>query len=150
MSMKRSYTTMYYIFIMLCMVTLSSCGDNSSPENFNKSATPKATITIPIDSATTIDTISLGRMQEGEIVTSHFAVSNNSTKNIVIENIYVNCNCTETTYDKSPIVVGESRIVEFSFKSAGRGGEQIKSMEVKISDNQTFKVIYIAEVTPKQ
>ncbi len=130
------------------MVASCSVG-NGEASSIDPLAIPRATIQIPTTTPQSIDTIQLGRMKEGESITSYFAVDNNSQKSIVIENIFVTCTCTQTTLDKRPIVTGESRVVEFTFNSAGRPGEQIKSIELQISGSERVKVVYRAEVEPK-
>lgn len=79
------------------------------------------------------DTITLGIVNEGEVVTGLFAIENNSNTPLAILDIQTGCGCTSVAYDNEPIALRQTRNVEFRFDSKGRFGAQIKDIMVVTS-----------------
>ncbi len=143
--MKRSGIGMIMI---AALATLSlRCGTSGEANsNASFSTASKLTVTLPLCSDATPDTIHLGRIHEGEIIASAFTIDNSGEDAIAIIGINVDCGCTQTRYDNKPILAGESRRVDFSFDSEGREGKQCKAMSVQLSGGAEFKVCFLAEV----
>lgn len=79
------------------------------------------------------DTIALGTVNEGEVITGLFAIENNSDTPLAILDIQTGCGCTSVQYDNQPIASRQMRTVEFKFDSKGRFGSQIKDIMVVTS-----------------
>lgn len=79
------------------------------------------------------DTIALGTVNEGEVITGLFAIENNSNTPLAILDIQTGCGCTSVKYDNEPIIGEQTRAVEFRFDSKGRFGSQIKDIMIVTS-----------------
>ena len=93
------------------------------------------------------DTINFGKMRQGEIVAKSLRVVNNNTKPMVLLRHVTTCGCVNVLYDRKPIALGESTIIEFELDSRSLQGWQMKLMEFYFADKGTPLKIYIeAEV----
>ncbi len=76
------------------------------------------------------DTITMGRMAEGEVIEGRFGVANRTGKPLVIVQVITGCGCTTADYDPAPIAPGDTLAITWQFDSKGRYGQQFKSIEV--------------------
>lgn len=129
----------------LLAVVLLSCGGKGEKKP-QVTSTSMLTVQIPSLKGAVADTMRFGNMREGEVIGGSFTLDNKSTEPIVIVDVATACGCTETSYDTSPIVAGESRDIAFTFNSSGRPGWQILSFTVKLSDGSQTKIYFEAIV----
>lgn len=95
---------------------------------------------------TKFDTIKLGIVNQGEVLSGTFILTNNGVKPIVITNTVTGCGCTTLQYDTAPIVAGDSREMNFTFDTANRIGWQLKSIDVITSDSRCSRIFIEAEI----
>lgn len=125
------------------LIALVACG-SSSPQ---PTSTESSIVALwPSSDTVRTDTMHLGRVKEGEIISSNFTVRNISTSPLVIIDVKVACGCAKATFDTSPVMPGESRRIDFTFNSSGRRGTQIKYFDLQSADNQNLKIFFDAEV----
>lgn len=117
----------------------------------NCSSTPKQVVLnhkiVTIDTVQTVfDTIRMGRVNEGEVLSGAFAIANKSEKPAVIANVVTGCGCTTVDYDTKPIKPNEERVINFLFDTRGRRGWQLKSIEVVTTDYMKATIFIEAEI----
>lgn len=79
-----------------------------------------------------------GTINQGEKVTHVFKFVNEGSAPLVISKINTPCGCTSPSWSKEPIAPGKEGTITVSFNSAGKVGNQIKSLSV----------IYNGEMSP--
>lgn len=97
-------------------------------------------------SARSYDTISMGRIAEGDVVEGRFRVANVSDKPLVIVQVITGCGCTTADYDPAPIAAGDTVTVKWRFDSRGRFGQQFKSIEIITAERQCATVYLDGQV----
>lgn len=101
---------------------------------------------LPGDELRSYDTLSMGRMAEGEVVEGRFRVANRSDKPLVIVQVITGCGCTTADYDPAPIAAGDTIVMRWRFDSRGRFGQQFKSIEIVTAERQCATVYLDGEV----
>jgi len=71
-----------------------------------------------------------GTVIQGEKVAHTFVFTNSGNSNLVISNVKASCGCTTPKWSKEPIKPGQKGTIEVVFDSAGRSGEQAKTVKV--------------------
>ena len=93
------------------------------------------------------DTVSLGRLREGEVVVRRFSLHNTGKTPLVILSVETGCGCTEVEFPRQPLLPGERRPFSFSFDSRGFYGWQLKTVTIRTSaGGQPFRLLITADV----
>ncbi|MFT3794261.1 DUF1573 domain-containing protein [Flavobacterium sp.] len=71
-----------------------------------------------------------GTIKQGDVVTYTFKFKNTGGSDLIISNAVGSCGCTVPEYPKTPIKPGESADMKVSFNSAGKFGNQQKTVTV--------------------
>lgn len=91
-----------------------------------------------------------GKINEGDKVTYYFDFKNTGEADLLIKNATGSCGCTVPEFPKEPVKPGESGKIKVSFNSAGKPGQQKKSVTITANTaNGTEKLNITANVTPK-
>jgi hypothetical protein len=89
-------------------------------------------------------------IQQGDIVEHTFAVKNTGEKNLYIANAFGSCGCTVPEYPKEPIPPGKTAQVKVTFNSAGKEGNQNKTITLVMNTSKRSEVLYLkGYVKPK-
>lgn len=88
------------------------------------------------------ETISLGKIKQGNPTTAKFYVKNIGTEPLIIEAANPTCGCTISDYTKSPIMPGESGYINATYNAAGVGHFD-KHLTVKFAGVDELKSITI-------
>lgn len=92
----------------------------------------------------------MGNIKEGEKVTRIYTIKNVGGDNLNIKEVRTSCGCTAAKPKKNNLDPGESTELEVTFNSAGREGEQKKTVYVETNDpsNPAAHVTFTANVLP--
>ncbi len=74
-----------------------------------------------------------GAIFEGESVAYSYKFKNIGSSDLIIKDAISSCGCTVPNYPKKPIKPGECGEIEVIFDSAGRYGNQYKSVILKLN-----------------
>lgn len=143
------------IFATLCLsgLLLTSCDRERNP--FFKKGNPYAGLPESILKDTTSvefpeTEFKFGTISEGDKVTHIFKVKNTGGKPLIIANAWGSCGCTVPEYPKEPIAPGTTAEVKVTFNSAGKKGEQHKSVTMQMNTIKHNEEIFLSgDVTPK-
>ncbi len=88
-----------------------------------------------------------GKMKQGDVVECTFKISNTGNEPLIIEEAHGSCGCTVPDYPKEPIPAGQTRDIKVKFNSAGKKGNQQKTVTVTANTDPISTVLTIkAEV----
>lgn len=140
------------LLVALVLVAFVGCGgrnNSSAPIPETKYKAPLQSIVSVGDtlSATPSDTLRLGRMRSGEVISQSIGLLNNSTAPLIITRTETTCGCTDIDYPSQPIGVGDTARIAIRFDSQGFYGWQFKRVRLYTSAALSPITIYIeAEV----
>ena len=129
----------YYSILFVSIIFLSSCSHtekNNVPENgistdvINNPATAsseKSKDNVPAYKFVT-EEHDFGTITEGENVTFAFQFTNVGKGDLVIRSANGSCGCTVPEFPKEPIKVGATGLINVTFNSEGKSGEQHKTV----------------------
>lgn len=145
----------YVAIALVAGLIALSCGRNTQ----NKPASSSVEDENPIILVSTIsldaealqyivsDTLQLGRMHSGEILSQRVRIVNNSDEKLVITDHKTSCGCTTVEYERKPIEVGKYSDIVVSYDSSGEWGWQMQLLELQLAQKEYPIKIYIdAEV----
>ena len=89
------------------------------------------------------DTFDFGTIKQGDVVTHEFKFSNAGKEPLVITGAHGSCGCTVPEWPKEPIKKGTKSSIKVTFNSAGKQGDQIKTVTINSNAKQNPKIIYI-------
>lgn len=81
-----------------------------------------------------------GKINQGEVVSHSFVISNNGGDLLKIKDVRAACGCTAAKPDKSELGPGESTNIVVTFNSKGRKGPQNKTVTVSTNDTEKPQV----------
>ena len=84
-----------------------------------------------------------GTIAAGAAVSHQFRFRNTGDYPLLIKNAKASCGCTVPQYPKEPIAVGEQGIIEVTFNSKGKSGNQHKSITITANTNPADTRLYI-------
>jgi hypothetical protein len=84
-----------------------------------------------------------GTIKQGDKVTYDFKFKNTGKSELLIKDAKGSCGCTVPEYPKDPISPGQEDIIKVSFNSAGKIGDQIKSVTLFCNIPEGVKVLHI-------
>lgn len=95
------------------------------------------------------DEYAFGTVDQGEIVTGLFTITNNGVKPLEIRTTRSNCDCTKAQVERSTIPSGETTDLRVMFDTAGRKGNQMKMVTIFSNDpnNPTQTVMLKGKVS---
>ena len=83
-----------------------------------------------------------GKVNEGAELNYKFKFRNDGEKKLVIQNVQASCGCTGAAIgDKKEFKKGEEGEIIVTFNTAGRSGEQSKTVTVQSNDPENPEVI---------
>jgi hypothetical protein len=132
---------------------LSSCDKEHSI--FFKKGNPNAGLPAAILKDTTSvefaeTEFKFGSISEGDKVEHIFKLKNTGAKPLIIANAWGSCGCTVPEYAKDPIAPGAQTEVKVTFNSAGKHGEQHKSVTMQMNTIKHNEEVFLSgQVTPK-
>ncbi len=91
-----------------------------------------------------------GTIKEGDKVEHVFKFKNVGNEDLVVAHAQASCGCTVPEWTKEPIKKGESGEIKIVFNSAGKPGEQKKTVTLTTNTESGHEMIHFkANVTPK-
>lgn len=91
-----------------------------------------------------------GTINAGDKVTYNFKFKNTGQSDLLIANAVGSCGCTVPEYPKTPVKPGESGEMKVSFNSAGKSGNQQKTVTITANTQAGRETLTIkANITPK-
>ena len=84
-----------------------------------------------------------GTIQQGDQVECVFKITNTGKEPLIIEEAHGSCGCTVPDYPKDPIPAGETRDMKVKFNSAGKKGEQAKTVTITANTDPIQSMITI-------
>lgn len=137
--MKKKYIP-FITLILSAFLFLAGCKPKgSTQEQFTADLVENETV-IKFDS----DHKDLGRLQDGERVTTSFRFTNTGNYPLLISEVKGNCGCTVADYPINPIAPKESGMVTITYDSKGSKGLRIsKDVTVVANTRPTRTKLYI-------
>jgi hypothetical protein len=74
-----------------------------------------------------------GDIKQGEIVETHFVLTNTTKDTLVIENVQGSCGCIVSKWPKQTVVPNDTAEIFVKFDPKGKEGKQFKSLTVYTS-----------------
>lgn len=97
------------------------------------------------------DTLFLGRLDEGSIVSDSFLVTNTGSRPYLIKEIKASCDCTVLRRPEYPLMPGETAAIRIDFDTRGKIG--VSTPGVVIYDNSRpngRQIVYLqADIVPR-
>jgi hypothetical protein len=91
-----------------------------------------------------------GTITQGDKVVYDFKFKNTGKSDLVITGAKGSCGCTIPEYPKEPLAPGEDGVIKVSFNSAGKIGENSKSVVLSANVPEGKKILYIqSNIVPK-
>ena len=72
-----------------------------------------------------------------------FRIKNASNKNLIIARAFGSCGCTVPEYPKDPIQPGDTATIKVTFNSAGKQGEQTKTVTLVCNTVVRNEMLYL-------
>ena len=135
--------------IVLALILLASCTNNEeqeitidlvkSPLTADKNAKEVAMPRIEVDT----DVYDFIEITQGESVSAEFVLKNIGDAPLLIRSAKGSCGCTVPQWPKEPILEGEKTIIRVTFNSAGKKGNQNKTVTLVTNAIPSTKVLTI-------
>ena len=147
--------TILFAFIITASVFVS-CADSNAKTKINKGNLDKAkSRDLEIKKGTASITVEkseydFGTVNEGDVVSKTFLVTNSGKIDLVITDAKVTCGCTVPAWPKAPIKPGETKEVKVKFNTSGKRNRQRKDITL-ITNTESGREILTLKgmVTPK-
>lgn len=102
----------------------------------------------PVDTVKTTFTFKdythdFGTIKQGDVVNYKFTFTNTGKNPLIIHEAHGSCGCTVPTYPKEPVAPGEEATIDVQFNSAGKVGEQNKTITINANTDPQATVISI-------
>lgn len=136
----------------LTMGVLSSCGNSELKNATNAASLMAATSTSteagkPQGDSPSIDfketTVQFGTLKQGDKFEYDFEFTNNGDAPLLITNAKGSCGCTVPNYTREPIAPGASDKIHVVFNSAGKKGQQHKTVTLQTNASTTPVVLHL-------
>ncbi|HEY0261988.1 MAG TPA: DUF1573 domain-containing protein [Chitinophagales bacterium] len=126
--------TVFAVSSIVLLLGATACKENP----FVKKGNPFAGIpTSVLKDTTTVEIpekeFKFDTINQGDTVLHTFQIKNTGDKNLIIGNAFGSCGCTVPEYPKDPIAPGATADIKVRFNSAGKEGEQHKSVTLQIN-----------------
>ncbi len=97
------------------------------------------------------ETHDFGEIEEGTLAEHNFVFKNTGDSPLIITSAQGSCGCTVPNPPKEPIAPGATAEIKVSFNSAGRAGNQQKTVTLNANTTPATKILRIsAQVNPKE
>lgn len=84
-----------------------------------------------------------GRVSQGTVVKARFALINEGTVPLQVQEIKPSCSCSVLAWERRSIPPGDSLSVEVSFNTAGKVGRQRKSFSILSNADNSPTLFYL-------
>ena len=144
--------------IVFALILLASCSGNDkqnittdlvkSPLTADKDAKEVAMPEIKVDT----DVYNFTEITQGESVSTEFFLENVGSAPLLIRSAKGSCGCTVPQWPREPILEGEKAIIKVTFNSAGKKGNQNKTITLVTNAIPSTKVLTIKGnvIVPKE
>ncbi|MFN0213370.1 MAG: DUF1573 domain-containing protein [Saprospiraceae bacterium] len=97
------------------------------------------------------DTIQIGSVNEGEVITKSFQVTNTGAKPYIIKDVKATCDCTVLHRPSFPIMPGETADIRVEFATMGKIGKTTPGVIVYDNTRPNGRhIVYLnAEIVPR-
>lgn len=93
----------------------------------------------------------MGLFEEGESRTLPLTVYNRGDEPLAIVNIFTECGCTTTQFERTPVAPGDSTVINITYDSRGRGtGEFMRLLRIRTNDSTSSPYTLFVEGRVKQ
>lgn len=89
-----------------------------------------------------------GSVKENAVLKYTFKFENTGKNDLLITKAQASCGCTVPEYSKEPIKPGESGVIKVSFNTAGKKGEQTKTISVYANTERNIEKLTIKASIP--
>lgn len=86
-------------------------------------------------------TFEFGTIKQGEVANHEFKFKNEGKSDLVIRKTKASCGCTAVNPPNTVIKPGESSSIKVSFNSAGKSGQQNKTITVTTNDPKNYSML---------
>jgi hypothetical protein len=128
------------VLLSICCIAIVLFSCNNKPQEENKVEEYNITNPNTANGEADMDALpvfyienpeyNFGTVIQGEKVAHTFVFKNTGQSNLVISNVKASCGCTTPKWSREPIKPGKEGTIEVIFDSAGRSGEQSKTVKV--------------------
>lgn len=88
-----------------------------------------------------LGTKDVGVITQGEVVEMSFGIKNERAVPLVIFSANASCGCTSVSYDKEPLKNGDTRMINVTYDSKGKEGQQMVFINLLTDDGDyTVKI----------
>ena len=117
------------ICILLLLLTLFSCANNTENTVATKSDTTKNLNEAPLTTVQWLDSsLQFTKVKEGTLVDISFRFINTGTNPLIFSNVVASCGCTIAEKPELPIQPGKEGSIKATFNSSGRVGMNHKTL----------------------
>jgi hypothetical protein len=97
-------------------------------------------------------THNFGTIRQGDIVTTNFEMTNGGKSDLIIYKTKASCGCTVSEPEKSVLKPGEKTNLKVTFNSAGKSGQDSKSVAVYCNDPNYSEALVVikSDIQPPQ
>lgn len=135
----------FVMFIAVC--ALSACNESEPKEDDTVLTDSLVKTTIVFENPKH----DFGAITQGEVVEHTYFFTNTGTADYTIETVQASCGCTTPDYTKAPVKPGEKGKVVVKFNTAGRNGNQSKTVTVfGNSDEGKIQLSFTAKISEVQ
>jgi len=137
------YFLLNSMMIAFCVVWFTACSSEKVQESVNDIATDSSLLAKPADDGKKAafefaeTEFFFGTINQGDIVNHVFKFKNIGEAPLVISNISAACGCTTPEYTKEPVAPGAEGEIKVQFNSAGKQGQQVKSITITANTPET-------------
>lgn len=82
-----------------------------------------------------------GTVVSGDVVRHTFVIKNTGKEQLVLSNVKPSCGCTTPEWSRDPIPPGGEGKIDVEFKTAGKSGQQIKTVTVTANTDPAQTVL---------
>jgi hypothetical protein len=137
------FLLMKKILLIFAVVTITvsqfSCRKKGNPYAGMPTSILKDTTTVDFSEKEFLfDTIN-----QGDTVVHTFVIKNTGNKDLIIANAFGSCGCTVPEYPKEPLAPGKEADIVVRFNSAGKEGDQSKSVTLQLNTERHEEVLFL-------
>ena len=131
--------TLIIFAIIVISVSLNSCRKKGNPYAGMPTSILKDTTTVAFSEKEFLfDTIN-----QGDTVVHTFVIKNTGNKELMIAHAFRTCGCTVPEYPKNPLSPGTEADIVVRFNSAGKEGDQSKSVTLQLNTERHEEVLFL-------
>ncbi|HRS19136.1 MAG TPA: DUF1573 domain-containing protein [Bacteroidales bacterium] len=132
----------FFVMVVLAGI-LSACNNSETKEDATELNDSVVKTTVVFDEPK----FDFGTITQGEVVEHTFFFTNTGSADYTIETVQASCGCTTPDYTQTPVKPGEKGKVVVKFNSAGRSGNQSKTVTVYgNSEEGKIQLSFVAKI----